>query len=142
MTGYRINTVCAGAALTVFLLSGCAQRRAEIADMRCEYMSSPIGIGANTPPRFTWNYTGDDDFVQQRCRVRVASTKAALADSLADGDVWSSPEIVSVNGFAQYDAPQPLEPRTRYYWNAVAWGDDGRIVVSPVDICLIYGLSE
>ncbi|MBC5617189.1 family 78 glycoside hydrolase catalytic domain [Alistipes sp. cv1] len=133
MTGYRINTVCAGAALTVFLLSGCAQRRAEIADMRCEYMSSPIGIGANTPPRFTWNYTGDDDFVQQRCRVRVASTKAALADSLADGDVWSSPEIVSVNGFAQYDAPQPLEPRTRYYWNAVAWGDDGRIVVSPVD---------
>ena len=114
--------------------TGCSDSgSAQIEDMRCEYMRSPVGIGLDMPPRFTWTYAGDEDFVQGKCRVRIASTKEALADSLAPGDVWTSPEIVSGNGFVECDAALALEPRTRYYWSATAWDEAGRIVCSPVD---------
>lgn len=94
--------------------TGCSDSgSAQIEDMRCEYMRSPVGIGLDMPPRFTWTYAGDEDFVQGKCRVRIASTKEALADSLAPGDVWTSPEIVSGNGFVECDAALRWEPRTR-----------------------------
>ena len=129
---FRSMTVLLGAA--ALWGTGCSDSgSAQIEDMRCEYMRSPVGIGLDMPPRFTWTYAGDEDFVQGKCRVRIASTKEALADSLAPGDVWTSPEIVSGNGFVECDAALALEPRTRYYWSATAWDEAGRIVCSPVD---------
>ena len=100
---FRSMTVLLGAA--ALWGTGCSDSgSAQIEDMRCEYMRSPVGIGLDMPPRFTWTYAGDEDFVQGKCRVRIASTKEALADSLAPGDVWTSPEIVSGNGFVECDA--------------------------------------
>ena len=129
---FRSMTVLLGAA--ALWGTGCSDSgSAQIEDMRCEYMRSPVGIGLDMPPRFTWTYAGDEDFVQGKCRVRIASTKEALADSLAPGDVWTSPEIVSGNGFVECAAALALEPRTRYYWSATAWDEAGRIVCSPVD---------
>ena len=129
---FRSMTVLLGAA--ALWGTGCSDSgSAQIEDMRCEYMRSPVGIGLDMPPRFTWTYAGDEDFVQGKCRVRIASTKEVLADSLAPGDVWTSPEIVSGNGFVECDAALALEPRTRYYWSATAWDEAGRIVCSPVD---------
>ena len=111
---FRSMTVLLGAA--ALWGTGCSDSgSAQIENMRCEYMRSPVGIGLDMPPRFTWTYAGDEDFVQGKCRVRIASTKEALADSLAPGDVWTSPEIVSGNGFVECDAALALEPRTRYY---------------------------
>ena len=74
---------------SVFMLMSCQEAGSPaITNMRCEYSVSPIGLDANTQPRFTWEYTGDDAFEQARCRVQIASSAALLADSLAEGDVW------------------------------------------------------
>lgn len=79
---FRSMTVLLGAA--ALWGTGCSDSgSAQIEDMRCEYMRSPVGIGLDMPPRFTWTYAGDEDFVQGKCRVRIASTKEVLADSLA-----------------------------------------------------------
>lgn len=107
---------------------------AAVADMRCEYMRSPVGIDASVAPRFTWNYSGDDeDFVQTSCRVRVASTRDALEDTTAAADVlWTSPDVLSGAAFVEYDG-RALEPHTRYYWNVVVRDGEGGAMVSPVD---------
>lgn len=119
---------------SVFMLMSCQEAGSPaITNMRCEYSVSPIGLDANTQPRFTWEYTGDDAFEQARCRVQVASSAALLADSLAEGDVWNSPEMESENSFTACTPDVSLKPFTRYYWRTTAWDEDGRIVVSPID---------
>ncbi len=121
-------------AISVALLISCQSAgNLEITNMRCEYSLSPIGLDAGAQPRFTWEYTGDDAFEQTRCRVRIASSAVLLTDSLSDGDVWNSPEMESDNSFTACTPDVSLKPFTRYYWRAMAWDDDGRIVVSPVD---------
>ena len=119
---------------SVFMLMSCQETGSPaITNMRCEYSVSPIGLDAGTQPRFTWEYTGDDAFEQARCRVRIASSAALLADSLAEGDVWNSPEMESENSFTACTPDVSLKPFTRYYWRTTAWDEDGRIVVSPID---------
>lgn len=50
------------------LLAGSCGKRPAIADMRCEYLASPISV--DTPsPRFTWTYEDADAFVQAGYRL-------------------------------------------------------------------------
>ena len=98
---------------SVFMLMSCQETGSPaITNMRCEYSVSPIGLDAGTQPRFTWEYTGDDAFEQARCRVQIASSAALLADSLAEGDVWNSPELESENSFTKERPRRFSPPRT------------------------------
>ena len=126
--------VWSAAGALAFALASCGGGKpAAVADMRCEYMRSPVGIDAGIAPRFTWNYAGDDeDFVQTACRVRIASSRDALEDSTAVPDVWLSPEVLSGTGFVEYGG-EALAPHTRYYWNIAVRDGEGGVLLSPID---------
>jgi len=123
----------AAGALALGLAACGGGKPASVANMRCEYMRSPVGIDAGVAPRFTWNYAGDDeDFVQTACRVRIASSRDALEDSTAVPDVWLSPEVLSGAGFVEYGG-EALAPHTRYYWNIAVRDGEGGMMLSPID---------
>ena len=120
-------------ALALWLAACGGGKPAAVTDMRCEYMRSPIGIDAGTAPRFTWNYSGDDEeFIQASCRVRIASSPDMLEDTAATPDVWLSPESFSDAGFVEYGG-KTLEPHTRYYWNVAIRDGEGGLLLSPID---------
>ena len=109
------------------LLAGSCGKRPAIADMRCEYLASPISV--DTPsPRFTWTYEDADAFVQAGYRLCVATAP----EKLNHPDIWNSGEIAGSRPFAAMPDGGLLVSRTPYYWRVEAWDPGGRRIVSPV----------
>lgn len=109
------------------LLAGSCGKRPAIADMRCEYLASPISV--DTPsPRFTWTYEDADAFVQAGYRLCVATAP----EKLNHPDIWNSGEIAGSRPFAAMPDGGLLVSRTPYYWRVEAWDAGGRRIVSPV----------
>ena len=109
------------------LLAGSCGKRPAIADMRCEYLASPISV--DTPsPRFTWTYEDADAFVQAGYRLCVATA----LEKLNHPDIWNSGEIAGSRPFAAMPDGGLLVSRTPYYWRVEAWDAGGRRIVSPV----------
>lgn len=109
------------------LLAGSCGKRPAIADMRCEYLASPISV--DTPsPRFTWTYEDADAFVQAGYRLCVATAP----EKLDLPDIWNSGEIAGSRPFAAMPDGGLLVSRTPYYWRVEAWDAGGRRIVSPV----------
>lgn len=109
------------------LLAGSCGKHPAIADMRCEYLASPISV--DTPsPRFTWTYEDADAFVQAGYRLCVATAP----EKLNHPDIWNSGEIAGSRPFAAMPDGGLLVSRTPYYWRVEAWDAGGRRIVSPV----------
>ena len=109
------------------LLAGSCGKRSSIADMRCEYLASPISVDTQSP-RFTWTYEDADAFAQAGFRLCVATAP----EKLAVPDVWNSGEVAGSRPFAVMPDGGLLASRTPYYWQVEAWDADGRRIVSPV----------
>lgn len=109
------------------LLAGSCGKRSTIADMRCEYLASPISVDTQSP-RFTWTYEDAGAFAQAGFRLCVATAP----EKLVVPDVWNSGEVAGSRPFAVMPDGGLLASRTPYYWQVEAWDADGRRIVSPV----------
>ena len=109
------------------LLAGSCGKHPAIADMRCEYLASPISVDTPSPP-FTWTYEDADAFVQAGYRLCVATAP----EKLDLPDIWNSGEIAGSRPFAAMPDGGLLVSRTPYYWRVEAWDAGGRRIVSPV----------
>ncbi len=88
-------------------------------DLRCEYLTNPIGIDAPAP-RLTWKIADDAAGAEQIAyRIVVGTDSAAVAQGV--GDHWDTGEVLSAAHLVVY-AGTPLKPFTRYFWQVESKG--------------------
>ena len=92
-------------------------------DLRCEYLSNPLGIDVREP-RFSWvlHHTARAQ-VQTAYQVLVASHAEDLAQD--SGDIWDSGKVASSDSIQVVYAGKPLESGKTYYWKVRYWGTAG-----------------
>ena len=86
------------------LLAGSCGKRPSIADMRCEYLVSPISVDTQSP-RFTWIYEDADAFEQAGYRLCVATAP----EKLGAPDVWNSGEVAGSRPFAAFGRKHEIQ---------------------------------
>ncbi|MBO7722265.1 MAG: alpha-L-rhamnosidase N-terminal domain-containing protein, partial [Thermoguttaceae bacterium] len=79
-------------------------------DLRCEYISAPIGVDV-AQPRLSWRLAGDG--AQSAYRVKVA-----LEDNFTDASiVWDSGWVESADSAQIVYSGKPLDSDTDYFWS-------------------------
>lgn len=93
------------------------------ANLRCEYMITPLGID-KTAPKLSWvtESTGTD-VVQTAYRIIVAADRSNIVNLI--GDLWDSRKIdSSAQNAILYCGPR-LASKSRYWWKVKIWDREG-----------------
>ncbi|MDP4208336.1 MAG: glycoside hydrolase family 78 protein [Bacteroidota bacterium] len=102
---------------------------AEVVNLRCEHMESPLGIDA-VSPRLSWQINDSrQGAVQKAYRILVSTDSIALLRGNAN--VWNSGKIKSDQMLVNFSGTL-LKPFTRYYWCVEVWNQEGKSVTSSV----------
>ncbi len=122
-----IRVMCLGMAFMV--LSGTAVMGNLVpAQLRCEYLVNPLGVGVRQP-RLSWIVESKDRGAMQRAyQIRVASSPQALAADT--GDLWDSGKIESDETLHIAWAGKPLASGQRVWWNVCVWDGQGQATTS------------
>jgi alpha-L-rhamnosidase len=124
--------ICVLAWISFFCVSAIQSQSIESArveNLRCDHLSSPIGID-NPHPRLSWRMSdGRQGARQTACQLVVGTDSAAVSDG--KGDVWDTRKVASDVMLVAYDG-EPLQPFTRYYWKVNLWDGDDVPVTSAV----------
>ena len=117
----KLMTFC----LIALLLSPIAGlHAAEVSNLRCEYLSAPLGIDV-VKPRLSWVMESPLRGEKQTAyRVLVASSAELLKKDR--GDLWDSGKVVSDQSIQVEYAGKTLESRMRCYWKVRIWDKDGK----------------
>mgnify|MGYP002353546035 FL=1 len=111
------------AGLLVFFLAFAASA-AEVANLRCEHLSDPLGIDA-AAPRLSWIITSERrGEVQTAYEVLVASSPELL--ERGEGDLWNSGKVASAQSVLVPYAGKPLSSLQRCHWKVRVWDREGR----------------
>jgi len=98
--------------------------RTQVANLRCEYHSRPLGLDVRQP-RLSWNLLAKARGVTQSAyRILVASTPSMLQQ--ARGDLWDSGMIRSNQTLHIPYQGKPLKSRQAAYWKVMIWDQNGR----------------
>lgn len=85
-----------------------------ITDLKCEYLSNPIGID-ELYPRFTWQIRSEErGILQKKYQLVVGTTEKEVASGR--GNIWDSDTIKSSTIPVVYQGPS-IQPFTRYFWS-------------------------
>ncbi|MGM9759054.1 MAG: family 78 glycoside hydrolase catalytic domain [Parabacteroides sp.] len=98
---------------------------AAIADnLRCEYMTSPLGID-NRRPLLSWQMNSQTrDAAQSGWQVMVASSRELL--EAGTPDLWDSGRRDGRDIRVEYDGKE-LQPFSRCYWKVRIWDEKGNV---------------
>lgn len=111
------------AGIIFLLLAAVLPVAAETFDLKCDFLSDPLGIDSCTPS-FSWkvgNAAAGDR--QTGCRILVASSMDRLERD--DGDLWDSGRMKTRNQIAvKYDGAA-LVPGQHAYWKVKVWTRKG-----------------
>ena len=107
-----------------------AQRAASVANLRCEYLSNPLGVDA-LAPRLSWNILGGGrGWMQTAYRLQVASSAELLEEGKAD--LWDSGKVSSSQTLNVRYEGKTLNSGLRCYWRVQVWDkNDGPSAFSP-----------
>jgi alpha-L-rhamnosidase len=96
-----------------------------VTDLRCEYLSDPIGIDVRQP-RLSWKLQSRQKGQRQTAyRIVVSSTLELLTQN--QGDLWDSGIVPSDQSIQVVYDGAPLQSRMRCYWKVRVWDKDGAI---------------
>lgn len=116
--------------LTTLLVSVMGvQAKVKIVNPCCEYQTNPLGV-ENLQPQFSWQYQGQGEFYQLAYEFRMSDCKDSLDAESAFTTGRQQDNVSSV----QVNAEGYLKPRTRYYWQIIAWDESGKQELKS-DIC-------
>lgn len=121
------------AILFLTMTAGCAFAAGtlSVGNLRCEYMTAPLGID-NRQPRFSWELTSKGNNKRQTAWQTVVATEPGLLEPGA-ADVWDSGKIESPKTNQIRLATGKLRPFTSYYWRVRVWDENEKLSVwSPV----------
>ncbi|RYG65077.1 hypothetical protein EON80_18030, partial [bacterium] len=112
--------VCAQTPTPVAVLG--SSKAASVANLRCEYLSNPMGIDA-PKPRLSWNIQGGRrGWMQTAYRLQVASTAELL--KAGKPDLWDSGQVASSQTLNVRYAGKTLSSGTRCFWRVQVWGNN------------------
>lgn len=95
-----------------------------VADLRCEYLTDPLGIDV-ARPRLSWTLRSKKPAqVQSAYQVLVASSMRNLRRD--QGDLWDSGKVNSDESIHVIYAGKPLRSRARCYWKVRVWDKRGK----------------
>ncbi len=110
--------------LGTVLLAGWCSAAVATKNLRCEYLSDPLGIDA-TSPRLSWILTSEQRSEKQTAyRVLVASSAKLLSQNT--GDLWDSGKVVSDETSQIVYSGSPLLSRQSCFWKVQVWDRDGK----------------
>jgi alpha-L-rhamnosidase len=92
-------------------------------DLRCEYLSSPLGIDVRQP-RFAWVLRHTERGEHQSAYQVLVATQAESLDQ-DRGDQWDSGKVSSDDSTQVVYAGKPLETGRTYYWKIRYWDKEG-----------------
>jgi alpha-L-rhamnosidase len=93
-------------------------------DLRCEYLTNPVGIDVRQP-RFSWVLEDSDrGELQSAYQILVATSPQRLARQ--QGDQWDSGKVASDHSIQVSYAGKPLASGHIYYWAVRFWDREGR----------------
>jgi len=96
---------------------------ATIGDLRCEYLTEPLGID-ELAPRLTWiPEDSSRGWVQGSYQILVASKERLLLPGVAD--LWDSGQVRSGQSVLISYAGKPLGSRQECLWKVRVWDDKG-----------------
>jgi alpha-L-rhamnosidase len=106
-------------------------------DLRCEYLTNPLGIDVRQP-RFSWMLpdTGRGE-LQSAYQVLVSTSMASL--NRGQGDQWDSGKVASENFIHVVYGGRGLESGHTYYWEVRSWDKEGG--ASPYSKPARFGMS-
>jgi len=96
-----------------------------IDQLRCEYLSNPLGIDTNAP-RLSWVLRSDQRGQKQTaCQILVAASVKKLNDN--NGDLWNTGKLCSDRTNQIAYAGKPLASGKQYYWKVRVWDKDDKL---------------
>ena len=117
-----------------------AEAALEVAQLRCEYRETPLGIDA-TQPRLSWIVSSAERGEKQTAyRVLVAASAEALANDR--GDLWDSGKLESDETIAVVYAGKRLAPHVHCHWKVMVWDKAGKPSTWSKPALWTVGLTE
>ncbi|MEE9602600.1 MAG: family 78 glycoside hydrolase catalytic domain, partial [Thermoguttaceae bacterium] len=99
------------------------QSPAVAVELRCEYLTNPVGIDA-IAPRLSWRmHDARRGAKQAAYQVLVAGSPEVLAEDR--GDLWDSGKVDSAQSIGVAYGGKRLSSATRAYWKVRLWDADG-----------------
>jgi alpha-L-rhamnosidase len=110
--------------LGAVLLAGICPAAVTTQNLRCEYLTNPLGLDAGSP-RLSWILSSDQRGESQTAyQILVASSAELLnADT---GDLWDSGKVVSDESAQIAYAGKALASRESCFWKVRAWDHAGQ----------------
>lgn len=96
----------------------------KVEDLRCEYLSNPLGIDVEKP-RLGWRFESDErGQIQTAYRILVADGETELAQD--HGNLWDSGKVVSDRSIQVPYGGKTLDSSERCWWKVQVWDKDGK----------------
>lgn len=96
----------------------------QIIKLRCNNISSPLGI-ESINPTFSWNIqSSDNNTTQSSFHILVSSTVELLEEETAD--MWNSGKTETDQSIGILYDGKKLESAKKYYWKVKAWNQSGK----------------
>jgi alpha-L-rhamnosidase len=109
--------------LAMVFLAGICSASVGINDLRCEYLTNPLGIDSLNP-RLSWIMTANKrGEIQTAYQVLVASSPELLKRD--QGDLWDSGKVASDETAQIAYSGSPLASRESCFWKVRIWDRDG-----------------
>jgi len=106
-------------------------------DLKCEYLTNPIGIDA-TSPRFIWQLKDDRaGAIQSAYQIFVGTD--SLEVKSGKGDAWQTAKTNSAKNLVSYQG-KALHPFTKYYWTVYLWDKNGKPTNPPLTASFETGM--
>jgi alpha-L-rhamnosidase len=100
-----------------------AQAAVAVGELRCEYLTNPLGIDAREP-RLSWILTSEERGERQTAyQVLVASSTEQLDRDA--GNLWDSGRVESDQSTQLRYAGESLDSHGQCFWKVRVWGADG-----------------
>lgn len=97
----------------------------EVANLKCEYKSNPVGVEA-LKPGLGWElYSKQRSVMQTAYRVLVADNPASLKNNT--GNIWDSKKVNSGQSIQVFYGGKKLEPTKTYYWKVMVWDNKNSV---------------
>jgi len=114
----------------MFLLLAAIPAIARPVDLRCDYLTNPLGIDS-VQPRLSWKSDSvERNWTQSAYQILVATSRSLIDQGKPD--VWDSGKQTSSESVGiPYGSPS-LVARRRYYWTVRVWDAHDRMA-TPVE---------
>jgi len=91
-------------------------------DLRCEYLTSPLGLD-EPHPRLSWRLESSERAEKQTAYEILVASELGKIDS---PDLWDSEKITNSQSINIVYSGKPLTSRQRCFWKVRVWNKDGQ----------------